>query len=171
MADEREEHESRLHESFDSLYERDQVKGRIDEAGRDAVERLRAGHGPVVCLHRRGAGGDRRHDTIVDPRPGLQRLDSLLQEPADHGLVSDDRLGITGRCYERNRSYRNREVRSFVVTVTGAENLRQFHEQVGARFLGAKKRAASRALAVQNAARMSRDVIPSEVSAAIRQAR
>ena len=42
MADEREEHESRLHESFDSLYERDQVKGRIDEAGRDAVERLRA---------------------------------------------------------------------------------------------------------------------------------
>ena len=40
--DPRDEHESRVHESFDSLYERDLVKGRIDDAGRDAVERLRA---------------------------------------------------------------------------------------------------------------------------------
>ena len=45
MADEPGEpkdHESQLHESFDSLYEMDRVKGRIDESGRDAVEKLRA---------------------------------------------------------------------------------------------------------------------------------
>jgi hypothetical protein len=45
MADEpgeRDEHESRVHESFDSLYERDEVRGRIDDASRDAVEKLRA---------------------------------------------------------------------------------------------------------------------------------
>ena len=35
-------HESQVHESFDSLYERDAVRGRIDESARDAVEKLRA---------------------------------------------------------------------------------------------------------------------------------
>ncbi len=38
----RDEHESRVHESFDSLYEKDPVRGRIDDAGRDALEKLRA---------------------------------------------------------------------------------------------------------------------------------
>jgi hypothetical protein len=36
----RDEHESRVHESFDSLHS--QVSGRIDAAGRDAIEKLRA---------------------------------------------------------------------------------------------------------------------------------
>ena len=35
------EHESKVHESFDSLYEKDQVRGRLDDAGRDALEKLR----------------------------------------------------------------------------------------------------------------------------------
>ncbi len=38
----RDEHETGVHESFDSLYEKDQVRGRLDEAGRDALEKLRA---------------------------------------------------------------------------------------------------------------------------------
>jgi hypothetical protein len=43
MADDpRDDHESRVHESFDSLYEKDQVRGRIDDAGREALEKLRA---------------------------------------------------------------------------------------------------------------------------------
>ena len=45
MADEpadRDEHENRIRESFDSLYERDGVRGKIDDASRDAVEKLRA---------------------------------------------------------------------------------------------------------------------------------
>lgn len=43
MADKpRDDHDSRVRESFDSLYERDLVKGRIDDAGRDALEKLRA---------------------------------------------------------------------------------------------------------------------------------
>jgi hypothetical protein len=43
MADEpRDDHEAKVRDSFDSLYERDLVRGRIDDAGRDAVEKLRA---------------------------------------------------------------------------------------------------------------------------------
>ena len=38
----RDEHEKQVHESFDSLYEREQVRGRIDDSGRDALEKLRA---------------------------------------------------------------------------------------------------------------------------------
>lgn len=36
----RDEHETRVHESFDSLHE--QVGGTLDEAGRSAIEKLRA---------------------------------------------------------------------------------------------------------------------------------
>ena len=38
----RDEHASKVHESFDSLYDQDQVRGRLDDAGRDALEKLRA---------------------------------------------------------------------------------------------------------------------------------
>jgi DNA polymerase-3 subunit alpha len=81
------------------------------------------------------------------------------------------RLGIVARCYERNRPYRGRMVRSYVVTVTGAENLIIFHRKIGRRFLGSEKRERSRQLASPNKARMSRDVIPSDVHRIIRRAR
>jgi error-prone DNA polymerase len=81
------------------------------------------------------------------------------------------RLGIISRCYERNRPYLDRMVRSFVVTVTGADNLRPFYKLVGKRFLLKKKRENARAIANPNEARMSRDVIPAEVHAVIRRAR
>jgi DNA polymerase-3 subunit alpha len=81
------------------------------------------------------------------------------------------RLGIVARCYERRRRYRGRIVRGFVVTVTGAENLKKFYACVGRRFLGQEKRERARSLAVSNRARMSRDVIPAEVHRIIRAAR
>ena len=40
--DEHETHQKNVHESFASLYEREQVRGRIDDSGRDALEKLRA---------------------------------------------------------------------------------------------------------------------------------
>ncbi len=40
--DEHGAHEKEVHESFASLYEREQVRGRIDDSGRDAIEKLRA---------------------------------------------------------------------------------------------------------------------------------
>ncbi|HTL37474.1 MAG TPA: LAGLIDADG family homing endonuclease, partial [Kofleriaceae bacterium] len=81
------------------------------------------------------------------------------------------RLGIVSRCYERTRPYRGRTVRSFVVTVTGAENLCKFYEQIGKRFLGTEKRRRAKSLAIPNAARMSKDVIPAEVHGLIRRER
>ncbi|HEX5064097.1 MAG TPA: LAGLIDADG family homing endonuclease, partial [Kofleriaceae bacterium] len=81
------------------------------------------------------------------------------------------RLGIISRCYERTRPYRDRTVRSYVVTVTGAENLCTFYELIGQRFLSVEKKRRAKLLAVGNDARMSKDVIPSEVHTLIRRAR
>jgi hypothetical protein len=39
--DEHETHQKNVRESFESLYEREQVRGRIDDSGRDALEKLR----------------------------------------------------------------------------------------------------------------------------------
>ena len=47
-----------------------------------------------------------------------------LAEDIQHILL---RLGIVSRIYDRKRPYRDRRVQSFVVTVTGAENLRRFN--------------------------------------------
>ncbi|NVB78688.1 MAG: error-prone DNA polymerase [Kofleriaceae bacterium] len=100
----------------------------------------------------------------VDYDTASQRLAADVQ----HLLL---RLGIISRCYERERPYRGRIVRSYVVTVTGADNLCRFYKLVGKRFLGARKRARAKSLAVPNEARMSKDVIPSEVHRVIRAAR
>jgi DNA polymerase III alpha subunit/intein/homing endonuclease len=81
------------------------------------------------------------------------------------------RLGVVSRCYERNRPYRGRIVRSYVVTITGAENLCRFYEHVGKRLLSVEKKRRAKLLAIGNDARMSKDVIPAEVHAVIRRAR
>ncbi|MCA9679608.1 MAG: hypothetical protein KC464_31540, partial [Myxococcales bacterium] len=91
-----------------------------------------------------------------------------LAEDVQHLLL---RLGIVARIYDRPRPYRGRVAHGFVVTVTGADNLQRFHQQIGRRFLGEVKRRRSQALAVATEARMSGDVVPAEVRAVIRRAR
>jgi DNA polymerase-3 subunit alpha len=82
------------------------------------------------------------------------------------------RLGIVSRCYECTRPYRDRTVRSFVVTITGLENLRRFYDLVGKRFLSAEKKRRAKIVATGgDRARMSKDVIPAEVHNLIRRAR
>ncbi|CAN5279242.1 hypothetical protein BH11MYX1_BH11MYX1_26010 [soil metagenome] len=95
-------------------------------------------------------------------------VSQMLADDMQHVLL---RLEITSRIYRRDRPYRDRRAKSFVVTVTGVENLRRFNQLIGRRFLGKAKRDRAKILAVWNAARMSKDVIPAEVSATIRAAR
>jgi error-prone DNA polymerase len=83
-----------------------------------------------------------------------------LAEGIQHLLL---RLGIVSRVYERTRRYRERNVISFVVTVTGRENLRQFAREVSVRFLDARKRRLAQVLAASREperTRSSRDVVP-----------
>ncbi len=91
-----------------------------------------------------------------------------LAQDVQHVLL---RLGIISRCCKRDRPYRDRRAQSYVVTVTGAENLRRFNLMIGRRFLGKVKRDRAKILAVWNNARMSRDVIPAEVHRLVRDAR
>jgi DNA polymerase III alpha subunit/intein/homing endonuclease len=91
-----------------------------------------------------------------------------LAEDVQHLLL---RLGIVSRLYMRSRLYRGRVVESFVVTVTGADNLRMFHSLIGRRFVIAKKRRRSKELASRHGGRMSKDIIPREVRDVIRRER
>lgn len=91
-----------------------------------------------------------------------------LADELQHVLLQ---LGIVARRYERNRPYRGRMVRSYVITITGYENLKAFYLLVGRRFLGPKKRQRSRVLAAPAQGRMSKDVIPAGIAALIRLAR
>ncbi len=91
-----------------------------------------------------------------------------LADDVQHALL---RLGIVSRLYQRERPYRGRLVQSFVVTITGYENLKKFYLLVGKRFLGRAKRERSSELAMPTEARMSKDVIPAGVSGLIRHAR
>jgi len=92
-----------------------------------------------------------------------------LADDVQHLLL---RVGIVARLYERDRSYRGRMVRCHVVTVTGADNLRRFQQIIGRRCLLPEKRRRARLLAATPATkRMSKDVIPTAVRAAIREAR
>ena len=81
------EHESKVHESFDSLYEKDQVRGRLDDAGRDALEKLRA------------AAAARNGEAL---RTGLKELRDqhgwLYRELATHPRLSNllDELALLG---------------------------------------------------------------------------
>lgn len=80
------------------------------------------------------------------------------------------RLGIVARIYDRDRPYRGRRVKSYVVTVTGP-SLRSFYDHVGRYFLNAQKRARAQTVSVTLNDRMSKDVVPVEVCSLIRRER
>jgi error-prone DNA polymerase len=87
-------------------------------------------------------------------------------DTASHQLALDVqhlllRLGIVSRLYGRTRPYRNRTVTTYIVTVTGEENLRPFHRVIARSFLGRRKRLMAKMLVqVRADPRASRDVIP-----------
>ncbi|MBI2156040.1 MAG: hypothetical protein HYU26_03900, partial [Candidatus Rokubacteria bacterium] len=88
-----------------------------------------------------------------------------LAEEIQHLLL---RLGIVSRLYERSHAYRGRRAVSFVITITGRENLRQFHRLVAHRFLDPRKRQRARALVGTHIGRRSsRDIIPVKIRAVI----
>jgi error-prone DNA polymerase len=88
-----------------------------------------------------------------------------LAEDVQHLLL---RLGVVSRLYERRRAYRDRQVRSFVVTVTGRENLQWFARRIACRFLNPRKRRMAGKLAgVAGLSRSSRDIVPVSVKAVI----
>jgi error-prone DNA polymerase len=67
-----------------------------------------------------------------------------LADDVQHLLL---RLGIVARIYERIRPYREGHVTSFVVTVTGSDNLRRFQRRIARHFLSPRKRRLVNALA------------------------
>ena len=127
----------------------------------DAAFELRTADVALLLAHLwegDGSLSDARHvsyDTVSRP----------LAEGVQHLLLQ---LGIVARIYERNRRYRDRYVESFVVTVTGWANLRRFSRLIARRFLDPDKRRRAKVLTeAGHHARMSRDVIPVGVKAAI----
>ncbi len=108
------------------------------------------------------------HLSVTGAHISYDTVSRCLAEEVQHALL---RLGIVARCYERVRPYLDRKSHSFVVTVTGADNLIRFYRAIGKRFLGKKKRQRSKQLAVAHRARMSKDIIPSDVHEIIRVAK
>ena len=84
----RDEHETGVQESFDSLYEMDQVRGRIDEAGRDALEKLRAAAAALDAEALRKGLKDLRdqHGWLYRELAAHPRLANLLDDLALLGL-------------------------------------------------------------------------------------
>ncbi|MGH7316516.1 MAG: LAGLIDADG family homing endonuclease, partial [Candidatus Rokuibacteriota bacterium] len=94
---------------------------------------------------------------------------SRLADDIQHLLL---RLGIVSRIYRRTHAYRGRRVVSFVVTVTGTENLERFNQKVTCRFLSSRKRAFAESIAIVGArGRSSLDIIPVTIQGAIAAAR
>lgn len=93
---------------------------------------------------------------------------SRLAMEVQHLLL---RLGIVARLYRCLRTYRDRKIDHYVVTVTGEEPLQRFWRHVGRRFLDPEKRKRSKTLSARRSGRMSRDVIPVEVRRIIRRER
>jgi error-prone DNA polymerase len=89
-----------------------------------------------------------------------------LAEDVQHLLL---RLGIVSRIYQRDHPYRGRRVTSFVVAITGGENLRTFYHRIARKFLASHKLEFAKTLVEihSGAGRSSRDVIPVEVKAVI----
>ncbi|HEY7541080.1 MAG TPA: DNA polymerase III subunit alpha, partial [Methylomirabilota bacterium] len=88
-----------------------------------------------------------------------------LAEEIQHLLL---RLGIVSRLHVRSHAYRDRRVTSFVVTITGQDNLRRFYRHIASRFLDQRKRLRARILVREGAQRRaSRDVVPVTVKALI----
>jgi hypothetical protein len=89
-----------------------------------------------------------------------------LADGVQHLLL---RLGIVSRVYRRTRGYRGRQVTSYVVTVTGHDNLRVFWQRIGRHFLNERRRASARVLATATCrGRASRDIIPIAVRSIIK---
>src|SRR6266508_2940434 len=92
-----------------------------------------------------------------------------LAEEIQHLLL---RLGIVARLYARVRPYRDQFATSFVVTVTGKENLRRFSRVIARRFLDPRKRQMAWIMAESCMGdRSSLDVVPTGVRAVIDHAR
>jgi len=88
-----------------------------------------------------------------------------LAEDVQHLLL---RLGIVSRVYQRTRPYRGRHVTSFVVTITGQENLRRFAQRIARQFLdGRKQQGAQELVSISACRRASCDVVPVGVKAII----
>jgi DNA polymerase-3 subunit alpha len=89
-----------------------------------------------------------------------------LAEDVQHLLL---RLGIVSRLYVRTHPYRGHRVVSFVVTITGGENLRRFCARIARRFLDQKKLLQAMSLITPHTGgrRASRDVVPVGVKAVI----
>jgi error-prone DNA polymerase len=81
------------------------------------------------------------------------------------------RLGIVGRLYQRTRPYRDRSVTSYIVTITGHDNLRRFWKKIARYFPNDARRAGVQALARGNRGRGSCDIIPMGVRSLIRDER
>jgi DNA-directed DNA polymerase III PolC len=81
-----------------------------------------------------------------------------LAKEVQHLLL---RLGIVARIYERIRPYRDRQVTSFIVTVTGDDNLQEFNRLIVRQFLSERKRSLANVLTRPGMSKCSsRDVIP-----------
>jgi intein/homing endonuclease len=91
-----------------------------------------------------------------------------LAEGVQHLLL---RLGIVSRLYRRTHEYRDDRLTSYVVTVTGRDNLRRFWRRIASHFLNDARRAGVRALVQGSRGQASRDIIPIGVRAVIKSER
>jgi hypothetical protein len=82
----KDEHEARIHESFDSLHE--QVRARIDDTGRDAIEKLRAAAAArdSEALRRGLKDLQEKHGWLYRELAAHPRLANLLDDLALLGL-------------------------------------------------------------------------------------
>ena len=80
------DHRTRVSESFDSL--RDQVEGRLDAAGRDAIDRIRqaAAAKDTAALRAHLAELQERHGWLYNELAAHPRIANLLDELALLGL-------------------------------------------------------------------------------------
>jgi len=99
---------------------------------------------------------------------GHVSCDTVSRELADgiqHLLL---RLGIVSRVYERTHEYRGRRVASYVVTVTGPDNLECFSRKIARHFRNDDAgRSGAQALARRGRARGSCDIMPGGVRSVI----
>ncbi|HEY3806785.1 MAG TPA: error-prone DNA polymerase [Kofleriaceae bacterium] len=109
------------------------------------------------------------HVSLAGSHASYDTVSGELARDVQHLLL---RLKITSRVYERDRPYRNRRACSWVVTITGHDNLKKFDGAVGKHFLMTVKLERSQALAARRSyGRMSKAVVPTEIHEQIDAAR
>src|SRR5688500_17210209 len=102
---------------------------------------------------------------------GHVSYDTVSRELADgiqHLLL---RLGIVSRVYERTHECGGRRVASYVVTVTGHDDLERFSRKIARHFVNNARRSGARALARGGPGRGACDIMPVGVRSAIKCAR